>query len=103
MANQFELMSIYTGKKFEEVKIYKKGSGNKTVFMNDLCMKSKKCLDRRVLLKESQGLAGHPGSKACKTIENSEYKILKNRSGHQFGFCRFSDGSMISAWSLLRE
>ncbi|MEH0862604.1 DUF333 domain-containing protein [Halobacteriovorax sp. DPLXC-1] len=102
-AKDFQIMKIYEKDKFKEVKIYKEGSGKNTVFMNDTCKKSKDCLKRRVKQKKTRGLAGHPGSKACKAIGNSEYKILKMENGNQIGFCRFSDGSMISAWSLLRD
>lgn len=96
-------MKIYEGKKFVDVKIYTKGKGKDTILMNESCLKSKDCQSRRVSLGEVKGLAGHPGSKACKKVSHSEYKILKDKSGNQYGFCRFKDGTMISAWSLIRD
>ncbi len=92
-------MQIYEKGKFKDIEIYVKDAA----FMNKKCFESEDCQKMKGKHEPSGGLSGHPGSEACKSIANSEYKILKRQNGNQIGFCRFADGSMKSARSLLSE
>lgn len=99
-ATNLQKMKIFEKGKFVSVEIYQV---DKNTFMNKKCLESKKCQKLKVLGNIKSKLVGHPASKACKSIVNSEYKILKMQNGDQMGFCRFADGSMKSAWSLIHD
>ena len=93
-------MKIYESKGFEDINIIKL---SKSVYMNKKCYNSKKCRNLKSENSPPRELAAHPASIACKSFQESEYKILKLKSGNQMGFCRFKDGTMKNAWSLLLE
>lgn len=101
-----EIYRIYKKGEFQKTKIYRvKGHQ-----VNQKCYKRlSKCLAIRKLVavikgytqdKQYRSIAGHPAAIRCKDLKG-KYKIL-HKDYNRIGFCRFKDGTMINAWSLLK-
>ena len=101
-----EIYRIYKSGGFVKTTIYKvKGHQ-----VNKKCyQKLSKCMAIRKLVAVIKGytkdsryrsIAGHPAAIRCKELKG-KYKIL-HKDYNRIGFCRFKDGSMINAWSLVK-
>ena len=101
LAQSTKSLTLYNGKTYDRLKF----TQIEEVYVNDVCVKNKKCLalvalkTKKTLPPSNTGLAGNPASTYC-TTQNGVPRILKDDKRNEYDFCLFKDGSLADSWEM---